>query len=193
MPTNKLDIIIQESINNGVALKLLWNISSELSVLSRQLSNISSNIPKDVLSFINKLNEFTENVINAIKQCVKYNSLDEANEMAKVDQMNIDPIGFINRLGNNLYRDLASGGILGNVRRNPIEKNKSQIHNHSIKLKVLITNIYPKIRKEYASIDSKYSSIFSQAKSREMIAPMRIIGKMDEIDNTMKNAQGKKP
>ena len=196
MPSSKLDTIIQESINNGVALKLLKNISSELSSSLKPLEKIASNVnmPKDVSAFAKKLYDFTVNVINAIKRCVSLNSLDEANEMVRVSQMNIDPLRFINRLGSDLYSYLSRGGILGNVGRNGrIGRNHQHTNTYGITLKVLMGNIYPKIKKEYSNVDAKYSCIFSQAKSSDMLVPMRTISKMEEIVNIMQNAQGSNP
>ena len=196
MPSSKLDTIIQESINNGVALKLLKNISSELSSSLKPLEKIASNVnmPKDVSAFAKKLYDFTVNVINAIKRCVSANSLDEANEMVRVSQMNIDPLRFINRLGGDLYSYLSRGGILGNVGRNGrIDRNRQYTNAYGITLKVLMGNIYPKIKKEYSNVDAKYSCIFSQAKSSDMLVPMRTINKMEEIINIMQNAQGSNP
>ena len=196
MPSSKLDTIIQESINNGVALKLLKNISSELSSSLKPLEKIASNVnmPKDVSAFAKKLYDFTVNVINAIKRCVSLNSLDEANEMVRVSQMNIDPLRFINRLGGDLYSYLSRGGILGNVGRNGrIGRNHQNTNTYGITLKVLMGNIYPKIKKEYSNVDAKYSCIFSQAKSSDMLVPMRTINKMEEIINIMQNAQGSNP
>ena len=196
MPSSKLDTIIQESINNGVALKLLKNISSELSSSLKPLEKIASNVnmPKDVSAFAKKLYDFTVNVINAIKRCVSANSLDEANEMVRVSQMNIDPLRFINRLGGDLYSYLSRGGILGNVGRNGrIGRNHQHTNTYGITLKVLMGNIYPKIKKEYSNVDAKYSCIFSQAKSSDMLVPMRTINKMEEIINIMQNAQGSNP
>ena len=193
MPSSKLDTIIQESINNGVALKLLKNISSELSSSLKPLAKIASNgnMPKDVSAFAKKLYDFTVNVINAIKRCVSANSLDEANEMVRVSQMNIDPLRFINRLGGDLYSYLSRGGILGNVGRNG--RNRQYTNAYGITLKVLMGNIYPKIKKEYSNVDAKYSCIFSRAKSSDMLVPMRTISKMEEIINIMQNAQGSNP
>lgn len=193
MPSSKLDTIIQESINNGVTLKLLKKISSELSSSLKPLAKIVSNgnIPKDVSAFAKKLYDFTVNVINAIKRCVSANSLDEANEMVRVSQMNIDPLRFINRLGSDLYSYLSRGGILGNVGRNG--RNRQYTNAYGITLKVLMGNIYPKIKKEYSNVDAKYSCIFSQAKSSDMLVPMRTISKMEEIVNIMQNAQGSNP
>ena len=196
MHSSKLDTIIQESINNGVALKLLKNISSELSSSLKPLEKIASNVnmPKDVSAFAKKLYDFTVNVINAIKRCVSLNSLDEANEMVRVSQMNIDPLRFINRLGSDLYSYLSRGGILGNVGRNGRNgKNRQHTNSYGIALKVLMCNIYPKIKKEYSNVDAKYSCIFSQAKSSDMLVPMRTINKMEEIINIMQNAQGSNP
>lgn len=196
MHSSKLDTIIQESINNGVALKLLKNISSELSSSLKPLEKIASNVnmPKDVSAFAKKLYDFTVNVINAIKRCVSANSLDEANEMVRVSQMNIDPLRFINRLGGDLYSYLSRGGILGNVGRNGrIGRNHQHTNTYGITLKVLMGNIYPKIKKEYSNVDAKYSCIFSQAKSSDMLVPMRTINKMEEIINIMQNAQGSNP
>lgn len=196
MPSSKLDTIIQESINNGVTLKLLKKISSELSSSLKPLTKIVSNgnIPKDVSAFTKNLYDFTVNVINAIKRCVSANSLDEANEMVRVSQMNIDPLRFINRLGGDLYSYLSRGGILGNVGRNGrIGKNHQHTNTYGITLKVLMGNIYPKIKKEYSNVDAKYSCIFSQAKSSDMLVPMRTINKMEEIVNIMQNAQGSNP
>ena len=196
MPSSKLDTIIQESINNGVALKLLKNISSELSSSLKPLAKIASNgnMPKDVSTFAKNLYDFTVNVINAIKRCVSANSLDEANEMVRVSQMNIDPLRFINRLGGDLYSYLSRGGILGNVGRNGrIGRNHQHTNTYGITLKVLMGNIYPKIKKEYSNVDAKYSCIFSQAKSSDMLVPMRTISKMEEIVNIMQNAQGSNP
>ena len=196
MPSSKLDTIIQESINNGVALKLLKNISSELSSSLKPLEKIASNVnmPKDVSAFAKKLYDFTVNVINAIKRCVSLNSLDEANEMVRVSQMNIDPLRFINRLGSDLYSYLSRGGILGNVGRNGRNgRNRQHTNAYGIALKVLMCNIYPKIKKEYSNVDAKYSYIFSRAKSSDMLVPMRTISKMEEIVNIMQNAQGSNP
>ena len=196
MPSSKLDTIIQESINNGVALKLLKNISSELSSSLKPLAKIASNgnMPKDASAFAKNLYDFTVNVINAIKRCVSANSLDEANEMVRVSQMNIDPLRFINRLGSDLYSYLSRGGILGNVGRNGrIDRNRQYTNAYGITLKVLMGNIYPKIKKEYSNVDAKYSCIFSQAKSSDMLVPMRTINKMEEIVNIMQNAQGSNP
>ena len=196
MPSSKLDTIIQESINNGVTLKLLKKISSELSSSLKPLTKIVSNgnIPKDVSAFAKNLYDFTVNVINAIKRCVSANSLDEANEMVRVSQMNIDPLRFINRLGGDLYSYLSRGGILGNVGRNGrIGRNHQHTNAYGITLKVLMGNIYPKIKKEYSNVDAKYSCIFSQAKSSDMLVPMRTISKMEEIINIMQNAQGSNP
>ena len=196
MPSSKLDTIIQESINNGVALKLLKNISSELSSSLKPLEKIASNVnmPKDVSAFAKKLYDFTVNVINAIKRCVSLNSLDEANEMVRVSQMNIDPLRFINRLGSDLYSYLSRGGILGNVGRNGRNgKNRQDTNSYGIALKVLMGNIYPKIKKEYSNVDAKYSYIFSRAKSSDMLVPMRTISKMEEIVHIMQNAQGSNP
>ena len=196
MPSSKLDTIIQESINNGVTLKLLKKISSELSSSLKPMTKIVSNgnIPKDVSAFAKKLYDFTVNVINAIKRCVSANSLDEANEMVRVSQMNIDPLRFINRLGGDLYSYLSRGGILGNVGRNGrIGRNHQHTNTYGITLKVLMGNIYPKIKKEYSNVDAKYSCIFSQAKSSDMLVPMRTINKMEEIINIMQNAQGSNP
>ena len=196
MPSSKLDTIIQESINNGVTLKLLKKISSELSSSLKPLAKIASNgnMPKDVSAFAKKLYDFTVNVINAIKRCVSANSLDEANEMVRVSQMNIDPLRFINRLGGDLYSYLSRGGILGNVGRNGrIGRNHQHTNTYGITLKVLMGNIYPKIKKEYSNVDAKYSCIFSQAKSSDMLVPMRTISKMEEIVNIMQNAQGSNP
>ena len=196
MPSSKLDTIIQESINNGVTLKLLKKISSELSSSLKPLTKIVSNgnIPKDVSAFAKKLYDFTVNVINAIKRCVSANSLDEANEMVRVSQMNIDPLRFINRLGGDLYSYLSRGGILGNVGRNGrIGRNHQHTNTYGITLKVLMGNIYPKIKKEYSNVDAKYSCIFSRAKSSDMLVPMRTISKMEEIVNIMQNAQGSNP
>ena len=196
MPSSKLDTIIQESINNGVTLKLLKKISSELSSSLKPLEKIASNVnmPKDVSAFAKKLYDFTVNVINAIKRCVSLNSLDEANEMVRVSQMNIDPLRFINRLGSDLYSYLSRGGILGNVGRNGrIGRNHQHTNTYGITLKVLMGNIYPKIKKEYSNVDAKYSCIFSQAKSSDMLVPMRTINKMEEIINIMQNAQGSNP
>ena len=196
MPSSKLDTIIQESINNGVALKLLKNISSELSSSLKPLEKIASNVnmPKDVSAFAKKLYDFTVNVINAIKRCVSANSLDEANEMVRVSQMNIDPLRFINRLGGDLYSYLSRGGILGNVGRNGrIGRNHQHTNTYGITLKVLMGNIYPKIKKEYSNVDAKYSCIFSRAKSSDMLVPMRTISKMEEIVHIMQNAQGSNP
>ena len=196
MPSSKLDTIIQESINNGVALKLLKNISSELSSSLKPLAKIVSNgnIPKDVSAFAKNLYDFTVNVINAIKRCVSANSLDEANEMVRVSQMNIDPLRFINRLGSDLYSYLSRGGILGNVGRNGrIGRNHQHTNTYGITLKVLMGNIYPKIKKEYSNVDAKYSYIFSRAKSNDMLVPMRTISKMEEIVHIMQNAQGSNP
>ena len=196
MPSSKLDTIIQESINNGVALKLLKNISSELSSSLKPLEKIASNVnmPKDVSAFAKKLYDFTVNVINAIKRCVSLNSLDEANEMVRVSQMNIDPLRFINRLGSDLYSYLSRGGILGNVGRNGrIDRNRQHTNAYGIALKVLMCNIYPKIKKEYSNVDAKYSYIFSRAKSSDMLVPMRTISKMEEIVHIMQNAQGSNP
>ena len=193
MPSSKLDTIIQESINNGVALKLLKNISSELSSSLKPLAKIASNgnMPKDVSAFAKNLYDFTVNVINAIKRCVSANSLDEANEMVRVSQMNIDPLRFINRLGSDLYSYLSRGGILGNVGRNG--RNRQHTNAYGIALKVLMCNIYPKIKKEYSNVDAKYSYIFSRAKSSDMLVPMRTISKMEEIVHIMQNAQGSNP
>lgn len=196
MPSSKLDTIIQESINNGVALKLLKNISSELSYSLKPLEKIASNVnmPKDVSAFAKKLYDFTVNVINAIKRCVSLNSLDEANEMVRVSQMNIDPLRFINRLGSDLYSYLSRGGILGNVGRNGRNgRNRQHTNAYGIALKVLMCNIYPKIKKEYSNVDAKYSYIFSRAKSSDMLVPMRTISKMEEIVHIMQNAQGSNP
>ena len=196
MHSSKLDTIIQESINNGVALKLLKNISSELSSSLKPLEKIASNVnmPKDVSAFAKKLYDFTVNVINAIKRCVSLNSLDEANEMVRVSQMNIDPLRFINRLGSDLYSYLSRGGILGNVGRNGRNgKNRQHTNSYGIALKVLMCNIYPKIKKEYSNVDAKYSYIFSRAKSSDMLVPMRTISKMEEIVHIMQNAQGSNP
>ena len=196
MHSSKLDTIIQESINNGVALKLLKNISSELSYSLKPLEKIASNVnmPKDVSAFAKKLYDFTVNVINAIKRCVSLNSLDEANEMVRVSQMNIDPLRFINRLGSDLYSYLSRGGILGNVGRNGRNgRNRQHTNAYGIALKVLMCNIYPKIKKEYSNVDAKYSYIFSRAKSSDMLVPMRTISKMEEIVNIMQNAQGSNP
>ena len=196
MPSSKLDTIIQESINNGVTLKLLKKISSELSSSLKPLAQIVSNgnIPKDVSAFAKKLYDFTVNVINAIKRCVSANSLDEANEMVRINQMNIDPLRFINRLGGDLYSYLSRGGILGNVGRNGrIGRNRQHANAYGITLKVLMGNIYPKIKKEYSNVDAKYSCIFSRAKSSDMLVPMRTISKMEEIVNIMQNAQGSNP
>ena len=196
MHSSKLDTIIQESINNGVALKLLKNISSELSSSLKPLEKIASNVnmPKDVSAFAKKLYDFTVNVINAIKRCVSLNSLDEANEMVRVSQMNIDPLRFINRLGSDLYSYLSRGGILGNVGRNGRNgRNRQYTNAYGITLKVLMGNIYPKIKKEYSNVDAKYSCIFSRAKSSDMLVPMRTISKMEEIVNIMQNAQGSNP
>ena len=196
MHSSKLDTIIQESINNGVALKLLKNISSELSSSLKPLEKIASNVnmPKDVSAFAKKLYDFTVNVINAIKRCVSLNSLDEANEMVRVSQMNIDPLRFINRLGSDLYSYLSRGGILGNVGRNGRNgKNRQHTNSYGIALKVLMCNIYPKIKKEYSNVDAKYSYIFSRAKSNDMLVPMRTISKMEEIVHIMQNAQGSNP
>ena len=196
MPSSKLDTIIQESINNGVTLKLLKKISSELSSSLKPLAKIVSNgnIPKDVSAFAKNLYDFTVNVINAIKRCVSANSLDEANEMVRVSQMNIDPLRFINRLGGDLYSYLSRGGILGNVGRNGRNgRNRQYTNAYGITLKVLMGNIYPKIKKEYSNVDAKYSCIFSQAKSSDMLVPMRTINKMEEIINIMQNAQGSNP
>ena len=196
MHSSKLDTIIQESINNGVALKLLKNISSELSSSLKPLEKIASNVnmPKDVSAFAKKLYDFTVNVINAIKRCVSLNSLDEANEMVRVSQMNIDPLRFINRLGSDLYSYLSRGGILGNVGRNGRNgRNRQHTNAYGIALKVLMCNIYPKIKKEYSNVDAKYSYIFSRAKSSDMLVPMRTISKMEEIVNIMQNAQGNTP
>lgn len=196
MHSSKLDTIIQESINNGVALKLLKNISSELSSSLKPLEKIASNVnmPKDVSAFAKKLYDFTVNVINAIKRCVSLNSLDEANEMVRVSQMNIDPLRFINRLGSDLYSYLSRGGILGNVGRNGRNgRNRQHTNAYGIALKVLMCNIYPKIKKEYSNVDAKYSYIFSRAKSSDMLVPMRTISKMEEIVHIMQNAQGSNP
>lgn len=196
MHSSKLDTIIQESINNGVALKLLKNISSELSSSLKPLEKIASNVnmPKDVSAFAKKLYDFTVNVINAIKRCVSLNSLDEANEMVRVSQMNIDPLRFINRLGSDLYSYLSRGGILGNVGRNGRNgRNHQHTNAYGIALKVLMCNIYPKIKKEYSNVDAKYSYIFSRAKSSDMLVPMRTISKMEEIVHIMQNAQGSNP
>ena len=196
MPSSKLDTIIQESINNGVTLKLLKKISSELSSSLKPLAKIASNVnmPKDVSAFAKNLYDFTVNVINAIKRCVSANSLDEANEMVRVSQMNIDPLRFINRLGGDLYSYLSRGGILGNVGRNGrIGRNHQHTNTYGITLKVLMGNIYPKIKKEYSNVDAKYSCIFSRAKSSDMLVPMRTISKMEEIVNIMQNAQGSNP
>ena len=196
MHSSKLDTIIQESINNGVALKLLKNISSELSSSLKPLAKIASNgnMQKDVSAFAKKLYDFTVNVINAIKRCVSANSLDEANEMVRVSQMNIDPLRFINRLGSDLYSYLSRGGILGNVGRNGRNgRNRQHTNAYGIALKVLMCNIYPKIKKEYSNVDAKYSYIFSRAKSSDMLVPMRTISKMEEIVHIMQNAQGSNP
>ena len=196
MPSSKLDTIIQESINNGVTLKLLKKISSELSSSLKPLAKIVSNgnIPKYVSAFAKNLYDFTVNVINAIKRCVSANSLDEANEMVRVSQMNIDPLRFINRLGGDLYSYLSRGGILGNVGRNGrIDRNRQYTNAYGITLKVLMGNIYPKIKKEYSNVDAKYSCIFSRAKSSDMLVPMITISKMEEIVNIMQNAQGSNP
>ena len=196
MHSSKLDTIIQESINNGVALKLLKKISSELSSSLKPLEKIASNVnmPKDVSAFAKKLYDFTVNVINAIKRCVSLNSLDEANEMVRVSQMNIDPLRFINRLGSDLYSYLSRGGILGNVGRNGRNgRNRQHTNAYGIALKVLMCNIYPKIKKEYSNVDAKYSYIFSRAKSSDMLVPMRTISKMEEIVHIMQNAQGSNP
>ena len=114
--------------------------------------------------------------------------------MVRVSQMNIDPLRFINRLGSDLYSYLSRGGILGNVGRNGrIGRNRQHTNAYGIALKVLMCNIYPKIKKEYSNVDAKYSYIFSRAKSSDMLVPMRTISKMEEIVHIMQNAQGSNP
>ena len=82
MPKLNINRIIQESINENVALKLLDEISVELSTLVKELDNdelLDDSNPNDVIKFVKSLNSFTINVIYAIKRCVNNNNLNESN------------------------------------------------------------------------------------------------------------------
>lgn len=197
--------IIQESINQGVALKLLKEISNELLELLDNLNNddiFNDSNPNEIVKFATKLNDFTSNVIESIDRCVKCNTLDEGNEMVHVNTPSLDPIGFFRKMGDNLYRNLSNGGIAGKFLGNSKNRyysaqNKKyankQDGNTTAKLKILMFNYYPNIKKQYISIDSKYSYIFSRASTSGLMIPMKIIGKLDEVVDTLKNAQGNNP
>ena len=66
MPKLNINRIIQESINENVALKLLDDISVELSTLVNELDHdelLNDSNPNDVIKFVKSLNSFTINVI----------------------------------------------------------------------------------------------------------------------------------
>ena len=66
MPKLNINRIRQESINENVALKLLDEISVELSTLVKELDNdelLDDSNPNDVIKFVKSLNSFTINVI----------------------------------------------------------------------------------------------------------------------------------
>ena len=179
MPKLNINRIIQESINENVALKLLDEISVELSTLVKELDNdelLDDSNPNDVIKFVKSLNSFTINVIYAIKRCVKNNNLNESNGV----------FGFLSDVGNKLYNDLNSGGVFKmfdkGYRRN---RNKMK---HA-KLIVLMNNYYPNIEKQYMSIDNKYQNVFSRAATKALGIPRKIIEKMQEIVKTIKDTQ----
>ena len=179
MPKLNINRIIQESINENVALKLLDEISVELRTLVKELDNdelLDDSNPNDVIKFVKSLNSFTINVIYAIKRCVKNNNLNESNGV----------FGFLSDVGNKLYNDLNSGGVFKmfdkGYRRN---RNKMK---HA-KLIVLMNNYYPNIEKQYMSIDNKYQNVFSRAATKALGIPRKIIEKMQEIVKTIKDTQ----
>ena len=191
MPSSKLDTIIQESINENVALKLLDEISVELSTLVKELDNdelLDDSNPNDVIKFVKSLNSFTINVIYAIKRCVKNNSLNESNGV----------FGFLSDVGNKLYNDLNSGGVFkifdrGYRRNDAFYGNKKDYEKKNemkyTKLIVLMNNYYPNIEKQYMSIDNKYQNVFSRAATKAFGIPRKIIEKMQEIVKTIKDTQ----
>lgn len=191
MPKLNINKIIQESINENVALKLLDKISIELSTLVKELDNdelLNDSNPNDVIKFVKSLNSFTINVIYAIKRCVKNNNLNESNGI----------FGFLGDVGNKLYNDLNSGGVFkifdrGYRRNNAFygKKNDYEKKNEMkyTKLIVLMNNYYPNIEKQYMSIDNKYQNVFSRAATIALGVPRRIIEKMQEIVKTIKGTQ----
>lgn len=184
MPKLNINRIIQESINENVALKLLDEISVELSTLVKELDNdelLDDSNPNDVIKFVKNLNSFTINVIYAIKRCVKNNNLNESNGV----------FGFLSDVGNKLYNDLNSGGVFkifdkGYRRNNAFYGNRNEMK--YAKLIVLMNNYYPNIEKQYMSIDNKYQNIFSRAATKALGIPRKIIEKMQEIVKTIKDS-----
>ncbi len=191
MPKLNINRIIQESINENVALKLLDEISVELSTLVKELDNdelLDDSNPNDVIKFVKSLNSFTINVIYAIKRCVKNNNLNESNGV----------FGFLSDVGNKLYNDLNSGGVFkifdrGYRRNDAFYGNKKDYEKKNemkyTKLIVLMNNYYPNIEKQYISIDNKYQNVFSRAATKAFGIPRKIIEKMQEIVKTIKDTQ----
>lgn len=185
MPKLNINRIIQESINENVALKLLDEISVELSTLVKDLDNdelLNDSNPNDVIKFVKNLNSFTINVIYAIKRCVKNNNLNESNGV----------FGFLSDVGNKLYNDLNSGGVFkifdkGYRRNNAFYGSRNEMK--YAKLIVLMNNYYPNIEKQYMSIDNKYQNVFSRATTKAFGIPRKIIEKMQEIVKTIKDTQ----
>ena len=179
MPKLNINRIIQESINENVALKLLDEISVELSTLVKELDNdelLDDSNPNDVIKFVKSLNSFTINVIYAIKRCVKNNNLNESNGV----------FGFLSDVGNKLYNDLNSGGVFkifdrGYRRNDAFYGNKKDYEKRNemkyTKLIVLMNNYYPNIEKQYMSIDNKYQNVFSRAATKALGIPRKIISR----------------
>lgn len=188
-----IDNIIQEAINQNIAIKLIDKIRTELTSLKKSLNNtdiFNDSINDEVKIFVKNLNKFTENVCNAIVSCVKCNSLNEANEMVRPSSINFNPYRLANKLYTNLQNDLSNGGLFGKFKVNHSGKNNKETNNRNQKglLKNLMFVEYPKVRKEFSIIDTKHQYIFTRAKASGLSIPRKIIDKLDEIVNTIKNA-----
>lgn len=188
-----IDNIIQEAINQNVAIKLIGKIRTELTSLKKSLNNtdiFNDSINDEVKIFVKNLSKFTENVCLVIVNCVKHNSLNEANEMVRPSVIDFNPYRLASKLYTNLQNDLSNGGLLGKFNTNyNREDNKKEINgNQKGMLKNLMFVEYPKTRKEFTTIDTKYQYIFTRAKASGLSIPRKIIDKLDEIVNTIKNA-----
>lgn len=188
-----IDNIIQEAINQNVAIKLIDKIRCELVQLRKSLNNhdiFNDSMNDEVKIFARRLEKFIPNVCTAIERCVKLNSLNEANEMVRPSSIDFNPYRLVSRLYNNLQSDLNNGGLLGRFTSN--SRNSHPSKEEQGKQKGILKNImfvdYPKVRKEFVNIDTKYQYIFTRAKSSGLSVPRKIIDKLDEIVNTMKNA-----
>lgn len=194
--------IIREAVNNQV-------LFSDLNILANQLEREgnglrqSRNNTAEISQFFGELYKFTAALVNAIRRCVRKQSLNEISSgWGFEDSPTLSNMYYSMKQGFNqdLLGDMASNfrQIKNNFTsrgRNSYRQNgnggggATNIPNNE-KLQILLTQYYPLIHQKYTNLNRKYNNAIV---NMNPAYPKNIIQYTEDVIQTINNAQGQNP